>query len=212
MNRAKALCLAAVCLLSGGSAVHADSISSTESIGYKFSPHSPQISFSNDTISVIRLLHTVGSIPISTTPTSIHTDFAAASLGAGTVSTPIELTLSGETKPVMLGTISGSVWRGGSNLSFTSVNGGTNPVTTSFDGHTFTISYSSLQQAPFLGLTAGRLNFSIVDPPSGGGGDGDGSGTTASTPEPSSLVLAGIGIPLLGVFLRRRRRAAKKNR
>lgn len=46
-----------------------------------------------------------------------------------------------------------------------------------------------------------------VGPGEGPGGSGDGGGTPGATPEPTSLVLAGLGLPLF-VFMRRRLKKA----
>jgi hypothetical protein len=203
MNRATAVVLAAVCFLSAGSAARADAIS------YNFSPNTPQIFF-NGTFSAARLMYSSGAAP--STSGAISTYLVAASFAPASmpqsISMPIDLTLSNgaSSATVQVGTLSGLLWHNGSALSYT-------PATTSmdFDGHGYTFSSPSFIQASGLGFTVGKLTLTATDPllpppnPPGGGGNSPVGGPMSGAPEPSSLLLAGIGVPLLGIFLRRRR-------
>ena len=213
MNRATALCLTAVCFLSAGSAAHADQIA------YSINTSYPSIFFDHG-LGGIRLTDGSGVLPpIVGTPnaatiSSNVTAFSFASpLWGQNISVPVNLTLSenGASSTVSLGTISGHLALLGSSLSFQS----SGAQTTSLNGSNFTISSLSSTFSSGLLLTQGALSFTVVDPPinppptpPGSGSISSTSGPTSSTtPEPSSFVLAGIGVPLLGIFLRRRRRA-----
>jgi hypothetical protein len=200
MNRNAILCLAAVCFLSAGSATHADQIS------YSFSTPYPTLFLEHGSYGVFVLTNSSGNLPqsitTSTKPVTIGTGVLALSLAHSSakqqISAPINLTLTdtmsnGKTvsDTVSLGVLSGPLWRHGSDLDFHS--SGVQKVT--FGSHTYQISFAADSihpRGPFLSM--GRLTFSVSDPPN-----------THPSPEPSSLVLAGIGLPLLGAFLRRRR-------
>jgi len=227
MNRATALSLAAVCLLSAGSTAHADRIT------YQFWTPSPPIS-SLHGYEAIRLTDASGTLPahLSTTPVIIGTNVLAfpfsPRLFAGQQSDPathstlnsyalINLTLTDKTasgatlqKTLHLGALSGSLsihsdldsHSSGfseslsihSHLDFHS----SGPQTVTFGPKTYKINFVSDTIHPTSWfLSQGRLNFAISDPPS--------APHSAGAPEPSSFFLAGIGVPLLGVFLRRRR-------
>jgi len=205
MNRATALVWAAVCLLSAGSVARADAIT------YNFSPNASQIFF-NGTFSGMRLMDTSGTAP--STSGTISTNLAAFSFAPSSapqsVSMPIDLILSdgNSSATVQLGTLSGLLWQNGSALSYSPMNTSLN-----FDGHAYTFSSLSLFQASGLGVTVGQLTFTVTDPPlpppspPGGGTISSVGGPISTAPEPSSLLLASIGVPLLGVLFRRRRRA-----
>jgi len=204
MNRATALFLAAVCLLSAGSAARGDAIS------YNFSPNAPQVFF-NGTFSAARLMYSSGTAP--STSGTISTYVVAASMAPASmpqnISMPIDLTLSNGTSSstVQVGTLSGLLWHNGSALSYTPTN---NSMIIGDHGYTF--SSPSFMQASGLGFTVGLLTMTAIDPiipppnsPPSGGTNSPVSGPISGAPEPSSLLLAGIGVPLLGIFLRRRR-------
>jgi hypothetical protein len=186
MNRATALCLAAVCFLSAGSAAHADHIT------YHFKTTYPSISVDHG-LDGIRVTGS-GTLPTSGTITANVTAFSFTFPNShDNVSVPIDLTLTDQqthqSKTLLLGTLSGSLSVHGSKLDFHSA--GLQTVT--FGTSTYKISFLSdtiHSQGRFY--TQGQLKFTVSDPSSG-------------APEPSSFVLAGIGVPLLGVFLRRRR-------
>jgi hypothetical protein len=116
------------------------------------------------------------------------------------ISAPINLTLTDKTssgatiqKTLHLGTLSGSLPIR-SQLDFHSFG----PQTATFGPNTYKINFVSNTIHPTSWfLSQGRLNFAISDPPR--------APPSGAAPEPSSFVLAGIGVPLLGVFLRRRR-------
>ncbi len=227
MNRATVLCLAAVCFLSAGSTAHADLIT------YQFwTPSSPISSIHG--YEAIRLTDASGTLPahLTTTPVTIGTNvlafpfsprlFAGQQIDPAIHSTQnlnaaINLTLTDKTasgatlqKTLHLGALSGSFsiqsnldsHSSGfseslsihSSLDFHS----SGPQTVTFGSTTYKINFVSDTIHPTNWfLSQGRLNFAISDPPS--------APHSAGAPEPSSFFLAGIGVPLLGVFLRRRR-------
>jgi hypothetical protein len=227
MKWATALSLAAVCFLSAGSTAHADLIT------YNFSTIYPPIVF-NHGFEVIRLTDASGTLPahINTTPVTFGTNvlafafpphfWAGQQIDPATHSTLnsyalINLTLTDKTasgatvqKTLYLGALSGSLsiqsnldsHSSGfsesvsihSNLDFHSFG----PQTVTFGPTTYKINFVSDTIHPTSWFVSqGRLNFAISDPPSGP--------PSGAAPEPSSLVLAGLGVPVLGVFLRRRR-------
>jgi hypothetical protein len=200
MHRAITLGLAAVCWLSAGSAVHADQI-------YNFSA-SPQVSFTSNSVAGLALMPgtTSGTMPTSGGAISVQT-LGFGFGGQQQLSMPVSLSLGGSS--VTVGTLYGSLGSGGTGLSFTP-NGSIPSVTLGGTNYTFSATFtpSSLD-----GLPSGMLTVNVTDPPTttGGGTTSTGSGSTASTgstPEPSSLLLAAFGIPLLGLF--GHRRAARK--
>jgi hypothetical protein len=113
---------------------------------------------------------------------------------------PINLTLTDKTsggltlqKTLHLGVLSGPLSMY-SHLYFHS----SGPQTVTLGPTTYKINFVSDTIHPTSWfLSQGRLNFDISDPPT--------APRSGAASEPYSLVLAGIGVPLLGVFLRRRR-------
>lgn len=206
MNRITARCLAAVCLLTAGSAAHADQIS------YTFSTSYPSFFVQNKSVGSLLLSQGSGTMPpsITNTPTAgtISTDVLAISLAPKNapqqIYAPIDLTLTDKmsnnttvSKTVQLGILSGSLSKATSDLDFHSA--GLRTVT--FGQHTYKIQFASDTISPAgLFVSRGTLTFSVVDPVSP-----PSIGHIGPVPEPSSLLLAGIGVPLFGVFLRRRR-------
>jgi hypothetical protein len=102
-------------------------------------------------------------------------------------------------KTVHLGVLYGPLYKNGSDLVFQSFG----PKTMTFGHHTYKIAFASESihstnlHDMGLFLSQGRLAVKVSDPPGGASG--------GATPEPSSFALAGIGVPLLSLFLRRRR-------
>lgn len=198
MNRATALCLAAACFLSAGSAAHADQIA------YSISTTTPSIFFDH-TFGGIKLTNGSGILPTSGTISTNMTAFSFASPAwPQSINTPVNLNLTdtttGQSQSLSLGAITGNLAMIGSSLSFQS--SGLQSAT--FGSSTYNISFANATFSPGTLLSYGSLSFNVSDPPSGPVTPP--SGTTSGTPEPSSLLLAGIGMPLLGVFLRRRKR------
>lgn len=206
MNRVTVLALAAVCLLSAGSTAHADLIS------YSFSTSHPSLFIEDNRFGGFALTHRSGVLPasVATTPVRIGTDLLAFSLAPKSdpqeIYAPINLSLRDKTSSgailqtkVYLGVLFGPLYKNGSDLVFQSFG----PKTVTFGQHTYKISFASESihstnlHDGGLFLNQGRLAFTVSDPPGGPSG--------AATPEPSSFVLAGIGVPLLSLFLRRRR-------
>lgn len=196
MQRTTALCLAAVCFLSAGSAAHADKIS------YTFKPSQPSIFYQHGLGGV----YVDGSGVLPSTSGTISSSLVTFSFAAPQtpqhVSIPISLKLSdshGHSETLALGKISGDLSILNSSLSFTPSKqtfGSQQSFTTTFDNKNFTFSNASFSFKSGLLASQGTLSFHVVDPPANNG---------QSAPEPSSLLLAGIGVPLFGVFLRRRR-------
>jgi hypothetical protein len=206
MNRATVLALVVLCLLSAGSTALADQIS------YSFSASYPALFIKDNHLGGFALTHTSGVLPasVATTPATIGTNVLAFSLAPKSdplqLYVPINLTLqdktsSGKTlrQTVHLGLLFGPVSTHGSDLDFYSFG----PKTVTFDQHTYKFTFASdnihATNLHFAGLSLsqGRLAFTVSDPPSGP--------SVAAIPEPASFVLAGIGMPLLSLFLRRRR-------
>ncbi|HTU21324.1 MAG TPA: PEP-CTERM sorting domain-containing protein [Gemmataceae bacterium] len=200
MTRAIALCLAAVSLLSAGSAAHADQIT------YSISSSYPSIFFSSGTLGGINV---AGSGTLTTgTPITIPNSvtafsFASPLLPQGLSNVPVNLTLNdqttGQSQTLSLGSISGTMSILGSSLSFTP---SAEPMSATFGSSSYNITSSGISFTSGVLVTTGTLSFSVTDPPAG---TGTISSVGGNAPEPSSLLLAGIGVPLLGVFLRRRR-------
>jgi hypothetical protein len=205
MNRAAAFCLAAACFLSAGSVTQASTISSSEfSWGYRFVPsgHDTHVIASNNAFGVISLagfghndnMHTLPgqTADISTRVWAFST---ASASNPQKVDVPFTLHLrltdhaSGLSRFVTFsGDLKGNLWKGGSTLSptFSSM---TEKV--DIDHHLYTVKFESFT-APQGLANPGKFVFDV---------------SVQHNPEPSSLVLAGIGVPFFGLALRRRRRA-----
>jgi hypothetical protein len=201
MNRAIVLCLAAVCLLSAGSAAHADQIS------YNFSTNYPSLFIENNHLGAFFLSDKSGVLPasIATTPAIIGTKVLAFSDAPHSdpqqLYAPIFLTLKDKTSSgttltdtLHLGVLTGPFSRQGSDLDFYSFG----PKNVTFGKHTYkiTVAMDSIQSTGMF-LSQGRLSFIVTDPSNGPSG--------STTPEPSGFVLAGLGVPLFGLCFRRRR-------
>lgn len=207
MQRATVLCLAAACFLLAGPAAHADPIPTGEfSWGYQFKPDGQTTNYihSNGSLGVVQLPGTGGHSNIlsaSGVPVSISTPILEGSTAPPehpqTVSNlpfvvSLKLTdnasnLSGFVS--FTGTLSGTIWNGGSNLQTTLAPGASNTI--DINHHLFKVTFD--QFVTPTGGEAGKFVFDVK---------------VSHNPEPSSLVLAGIGVPLFGVFLRRRKRKA----
>lgn len=187
MNRATALGLAAVCFLSAGPAARADQIT------YDFKTSFPSVSLDHglEGVSVTGS----GTLPTSGTIDAKVSAFSFTFPG-DKVSVPIDLKLTDsqthQSKTVVVGTLTEQLTTKGLELDFHAASS----KTVTFGSNTFMISYlSDSFHSEGRFLSQGQLKFSVGDP-----------NPAAHTPEPSSLLLAGIGVPLLGVFRRRRRR------
>ncbi len=207
MKRAAVLCLAAACFLWAGSAARADAISSSEyNWGYHFEPdgHPIHIITNNNALGVVALpgnggsddMHSASKVPvdISTKVWAIST--ATASHPQTVTDLPFAINLkltdhaSGLSEYVSFsGALNGNLWNNGSTLSPTF----TSPLTATvdIDHHLYTVAFERFV-APTGIDNPGRFVFDV---------------TVQHNPEPSSLVLAGIGMPLFGLIVRRRRRA-----
>lgn len=204
--RATVLCLAAIGFLSTGSATHADQIT------YRFSTTYPPICFDRG-FGGISLINNSGVLPKNVTmvPVPIDTQVRASilplPLAGQNIHVPIELTLVDKTSRGAiidkqnrnLGFLQGYLSRFGSDLDFYS----SGPQKVKFGDSVYTIKFVAdtiHPVGPFL--TQGVLDFAVTDPPVGS--PPVGVGRLPLTPEPSSFVLAGIGVPLLGLLLLRR--------
>jgi hypothetical protein len=186
MYRATAVCLAAVCFLSAGSAARADHIT------YQFETSYPSISLDHG-LEGIRVTGS-GTLPTSGTIDAKLSAFSFTFPGTHE-SIPIDLKLTDsqthQSKTVVVGTLTETMTSHGLKLDFHSAGS----KTATFGTNTYTISFlSDSFHSEGRFLSQGQLKFSVSDPT-----------PAAHTPEPSSLLLAAIGVPLFGVFLRRRR-------
>ena len=207
MNRTAAFCLAAACFLLVGSA-QASTISSSEiSWGYRFMPsgQDTHLIASNHAIGIVSFsglghnnhMHTTAgaTADISTRLSAFST---ASANHPQTVDVPFTLKLrlsdhaSGMSGYVTFsGDLKGDIWKHGSSLTPTF----TSPLTQTVNigHHDYTVTFESFT-APKGHGHPGRFVFDV---------------SVQHNPEPSSLVLAGIGVPFFGLALRRRRRTVQ---
>ena len=200
MNRAAAICLAAACFLSAGSAAHASEISWS----YHFVSDGHPINFvhSNKAFGLVGLpgngsgsLHTSAgaTTDISTKIWSFSTASASHPQSVGNLPFAINLKITDRASGVSAyvsfsGILSGNIWNHGSTLSAKF----SGPTTQQVDinHHLYTVSYESFTPPEGPGH-AGKFTFDAK---------------AQNNPEPSTLVLAAIGVPFFGVSLRRRAR------
>jgi hypothetical protein len=207
MNRKTALCLAAICWLATSSALHADSISTSEfSWGYHFEPDGSRKNTiaNHGATGFVDLPGSGGTATLQTAtgvPTQISTPIFASSNAKATdpqtvnslpFSVNVRLTdwPSGIREFVSFGgVLNGNLWNNGSTLTPTFFS----PLsqTVNIDHHLYTVRFAGYTP-PSLNGQPGKFVFDV---------------TVRHNPEPASLVLAGIGAPLFGLILRRRRQA-----
>jgi hypothetical protein len=200
MNRAAAFCLAAACFLSAGAAARASQISWS----YHFVSDGHPVNFvhSNKAFGIVGLpgngsgsLHTNAgaTTDISTKIWSFST--ASASHPQSVVNLPFAVNLkitdnaSGVSAYVSFsGALNGNIWNHGSTLHPTF----SSPRTESVDinHHLFTVSFESFTPPEGAGHP-GKFTFDVK---------------AQHNPEPSTLVLAALGVPFFGLTLRRRYR------
>jgi hypothetical protein len=208
MKRAALFCLAAACLFGAGPTAQASTIPvDTFDWGYHFEPGGHALNFihTGHAWGVVILPGTGGSDDMHTAPgvsTSISTKVWAYSTATAahpqTVSglpfaVNIKLTdqASGLSEYVSFGgTLAGNLWDKGSTLSPTFF--GPLSKSVDIDHHLYTVTFDSFK-TPTGFDHPGAFVFNVK---------------VNHNPEPSTLVLAGIGAPLFGLALRRRR--AKK--
>ena len=198
MKRAATLCLAAACFLSAGAAQ-----ASNISWSYHFvsSGHNTHFITNHHAFGFVNLPGN-GSGHLSTAEgattdisTRIRSFSTASASNPQTVNIPFAIDLkitdkaSGLSEFVSFaGTLNGNIWNNGSTLQahFSS------PLTASLDidHHVFTVSFESFK-APGGAGHPGNFTFDVK---------------TSHNPEPSSLVLAALGVPFFGLTLRHRRR------
>lgn len=214
MNRATALCLAATCLFGANSAVRASQITPLPPVpvgfnwGYQFKSAGHELNFvtSGKAFGAIILPGTGGSDAMNTasgvsntisTPVyGFSTATAAQPQAVSDLPFAINIKLtdkaSGLSEYVSFGgALNGNLWSNGSTLTPT-FNG---PLSKSVDiaHHLFTVTFNSF--TPPTGFDhPGQFSFDVK---------------VNHNPEPSTLVLAGIGAPLFGFALRRRRQMAR---
>jgi hypothetical protein len=124
--------------------------------------------------------------------------------------------LSGQTATMTFeGILNGSYWRTGSNLTTTFT--GATTQTATLGGNLYTVALTGFDAPTGYGdelagqITAGvRVGPPVKDGPGGGTGGGGGPVLDpTATPEPTTLLLAALGLPALGALrLARRKRAA----
>ncbi len=210
MKRAAVLCLAAACFLWAGSPAHAGLITSGESTtptfwSYKFSLN-PQATWIGNENHGGAIFMPSGYEQAKITAPGISSDISSKILSwtNATASDPlvvsnkpftIDLKIrdeSGATHDfIFKGTLNGDLWKGGSTLTPTF----STPLTESYlvGDFTYQVSFKSFKSDWSNGeFRVSSFNFSVDH----------------HNPEPSSLVLAGIGAPLFGMVLRRRRHLA----
>jgi hypothetical protein len=207
MDRKCLFVLAAGCVLLAGPAAHADQISSSNefSWSYKFAPgpnpmHTYLQGGNFTSVLVPGDLQTTNMLTTSGSPThissSVWTDSQATPSAPQRVhDLPFTLRLkltdnaSGDSRWITFrGWLNGNVWDGGSTLSPTIR--GSLIRTVDINHHLYTVQLTSFS-SPTGNLQPGFFHFNV---------------TVAHNPEPSSLVLAGIGVPLLGGVTWRRRK------
>jgi hypothetical protein len=206
MKRTAVLCLAAACFLGANPTARGDAIPSSEfSWGYHFEPagHPIHLITNNNAVGIIGLpghggsndMHTASKalVDISTKVWAFSTATANHPQTVSNLPFAINLKLtdhaSGLSEYVSFsGTLKGNLWKNGSTLSPTF----TSPLTeqVNIDHHLYTVAFEKFTPPAGLGHP-GQFVFDVK---------------VQHNPEPSSLVLAGIGMPLFGLILRRRRR------
>src|SRR6185437_13201855 len=202
MKRAAVLCLAAACFLWASSDADASPVSSSEfNWGYHFEPAGHPLTFitNHNALGVIGLPGNGGSNHMhtrSTTTVDISTKLwafsTASAINPQTVTNlPFAINLrlsdhaSGFSEYVSFsGTLNGTLWNNGSNLRATFISPRTADV--NIDHHVYTVTFEKLTQPSGLGHP-GAFVFDV---------------NVQHNPEPSSLVLAGIGMPLFGLVSR----------
>jgi hypothetical protein len=200
MNRAAAICLAAACFLSAGSAARASEISWS----YQFvsDGHSVNFIHSNHAFGLIGLpgngsgsRHTTdgATTDISTKIWSFSTASASHPQSVANLPFAVNLRITDRASGVSAyvsfsGALSGNIWNNGSTLHPTFSGPPTRQV--DINHHLFTVSYESFAPPKGPGH-AGKFTFDVK---------------TQHNPEPPTLVLAAIGVPFFGVTLRRRYR------
>jgi len=209
MHRPCTAVLAAVCLLASGSAVRADQLSptSTYSWGYQFQqgpdPVHTYLRANIPSFTTI-MIPGVGSNSSMNSASGVPTTISTKVWTASTASVyypqkvddmPFEIKLritdnsSGDSRGfIFRGFMNGDVWNHGSTLTPTFV--GSLVRTVDLNHHIYTVTFNSFT-SPGGNFNPGQFNFTV---------------TVAHNPEPSTLILAGIGVPLLGLTLRRRRK------
>jgi hypothetical protein len=197
MNRAAALCLAAACFLSAGSAARASEISWS----YQFvsDGHSVNFIHGNHAFGLVGLPGN-GSGSRNTTAgatTDISTkiwSFSTASVShpQSVVNLPFAINLkitdraSGVSAYVSFsGALNGNIWNHGSTLRPTFFGPRTESV--DINHHLFTVSYESFAPPKGAGHP-GKFTFDVK---------------AQHNPEPSTFVLAAIGVPFFGLTLHR---------
>lgn len=200
MNRAAVLCLAAACFLSAGPAARASNINWS----YHFVPDGHSVNFihSNNAFGIVGLpgsgSGSHSSAPDSTTTisTKIWSFSTASASNPQAVNLPFAINLkitdhaSGVSAYVSFsGALSGNIWKNGSSLNPTF----SSPLTQAvdIDHHLYTITFKSFTPPEGTGHATGSFTFDVK---------------VQHNPEPSTLVLAAIGVPFVGLRLRRRYR------
>ncbi len=203
MKRAATLGLAAACFLCAGPAARAGLITSSASNtwSYQFSAQPPFTFFDKSNHQTVITMPGNSSSVTSNPGTTTSISTRLYTVSNAPVSDPLPISAMPYTLDLKItspngkvsdfvytGTLNGEVWKNGSTLTPTI------PLLTSSaapgSDPTFDVKFDSFRlvsgAGPFQGVV---FNFDV----------------SYHNPEPSSLVLAGIGVPLFGLFLRRRR-------
>ncbi len=207
MNRRMILGLTVVGLLTAGSAVRADTLTTDYHWGYRFvSDNSPyQVITNHNAVGVISLPENGSytamksaagyTTQISTPIYSWSTALAKNSQTVNSVPFAVNLKLINASAHLgeyvsFGGVLNGNIWNKGSTISPTFLSPLTQTI--NIDHLLYTVSFAGFS-APQGEGHPGSVRFNV---------------TVHHNPEPSSLVLAGIGVPLFGYILRRRQRAS----
>jgi hypothetical protein len=206
MKRAAVFCLAAACFLWAGVAAQASEINSDTITWGSSITASPRLNWVGGPGNGVLFMPGTGfsvnqSAPFTSTDLSTKLfAFSSASIGnpQQVKDAPFSLVMnvtdlkSGISGAVTFtGTLDGKIWSSGSTLTAT------------FN--------SAMDQQLHLGHDIYNVAFESFVPPSGNGPNEFGSFvfdvSVHHNPEPSSLVLAAIGVPLFGMIRRRRRKS-----
>jgi hypothetical protein len=199
MKRAAVLCLAAACFLAGQSTAQASPINIDWSYRISATPM-----FMGTGGGVLYMPGSTGTTNMSTAafaPTEVGTNFWTLSRATqanpdSLKDAPFALVLHIDDKAsgisgavTFSGVLNGNIWATGSSLQSTLTSSPTQQLW--LGHHIYDVSFASFKPPAGNGLgNYGRFAFDV---------------SVHHNPEPSSLVLAGIGAPLFGVVLRRRR-------